>query len=252
MSTNPPHRRLLRCPSTNAAMYQWIAEEADLPEGALLSTREQTAGRGQAGNSWHSEPGANITLSLLLRPSYLAPKDQFVLSRLVAVALLLAIRPYTRAIKGLGVPSVKWPNDLYFADRKMAGVLIESNLTQGQIDYSIVGIGLNVNERQAPEHLPKFCSLTMITGQKHDTDLIAQRIVDYCLWLNKRLADGQTRIVEDFYQAHMYRRQGIHPFSDAEGGFLAAIDRITPQGELILKLSDGSLRGYRPKEIVFE
>ncbi len=233
-------------------MYQWLSQEPSLAEGSVLSTREQSAGRGQAGNSWHSEPGANMTLSILLRPSYLPAKEQFALSRMVAVALLLAIRPYTKAQQNSGVLSLKWPNDLYFADRKMAGVLIESDLMQGQIEYSIVGIGLNVNERNAPAHLPKFCSLYMITGQEYDTDQIARRIVDYCLWLNKRLANGQSRIVEDFYHAHLYRRQGIHPFSDAEGSFLAAIDRISPQGELILKLADGSLRGYRPKEIVFE
>ncbi|MDE6431375.1 MAG: biotin--[acetyl-CoA-carboxylase] ligase, partial [Duncaniella sp.] len=120
-----------------------------------VSARRQTAGRGQRGNSWESAPGKNITMSILLRPEGLHPSRQFVISRAVSLAITGVLRRYMPA----SAVRVKWPNDIYVDDRKICGILIENVISSASIRQSVVGIGINVNQRRFLSDAPNPVSM---------------------------------------------------------------------------------------------
>ncbi|MDE5927427.1 MAG: biotin--[acetyl-CoA-carboxylase] ligase, partial [Duncaniella sp.] len=130
---------------------------ADAPHGTVVMAREQTAGRGQRGNSWEAEPGCNITLSLLLRPEGLHPARQFVISQAVSLAIADLVSHFVAA-----PVSIKWPNDIYVDDRKICGILIENTITGTSIDRTIVGIGLNVNQTEFRSDAPNPVSMRQL------------------------------------------------------------------------------------------
>ena len=128
--------------------------------GAVIATREQTAGRGQRGNSWEAEPGKNLTFSMLLRPRGLHAARQFELSMVVSLAIADAID----ALLPQGVrTAVKWPNDIYIGMEKVCGILIENRLAGPFIEYSVAGIGININQRRFLSDAPNPTSAVVRT-----------------------------------------------------------------------------------------
>ena len=125
--------------STNDYLSQ-LCKNNETKEFYTVWAERQTAGRGQRGNSWESEPGKNLTFSIVLYPTVLKARQQFYLSMLVSTAVVYALNNYTKGF------SVKWPNDIYWNDKKIAGILIENELEGNYVMQSIVGIGLNVNQ----------------------------------------------------------------------------------------------------------
>ncbi|WP_442589649.1 biotin--[acetyl-CoA-carboxylase] ligase [Pedobacter sp. AW31-3R] len=123
-----------------------LSNSEPLPEGTVIMAEDQFAGRGQQDNIWHSEPGKNLTFSLLLQPGFLIPDEQFKLNMAISVALHEALKGLT----GEGL-SVKWPNDIYFRDKKIGGILIENIISGRKIKNSVVGIGINVNQQHFKE-----------------------------------------------------------------------------------------------------
>ncbi len=148
--------------STNSLMASQVAS---LPHGAVIAARRQTAGRGQRGNSWESEPYANLTFSMLLRPRTILAVNQFELSMIVALSVCDALRAAT----GID-PMVKWPNDIYVGDKKICGILIENSLEGRRIGRSIAGIGINVNQERFISDAPNPVSLINLTGRRYDLD----------------------------------------------------------------------------------
>ncbi|HZX59878.1 MAG TPA: biotin--[acetyl-CoA-carboxylase] ligase, partial [Mucilaginibacter sp.] len=125
-----------------------MSNSKPLPDGTVIMADDQHAGRGQQNNRWHSEPGKNLTFSLLLRPSFLSVTRQFDLTRAVSMGIIEALRPF------LGEKlKIKWPNDIYYEDRKMGGILIENTLQSNQIKNSVIGIGLNINQEAFPAEI---------------------------------------------------------------------------------------------------
>ena len=122
----------------------WLADNvAELAGGVAVMARDQSAGRGQRGTSWESAPGKNLTLSLLLKPEGVPAAKSFILSEAVAVAVAETVEAIVPDVN----VSIKWPNDIYVGDLKLGGVLIENSLSASDIDHSIVGLGLNINQR---------------------------------------------------------------------------------------------------------
>ena len=138
---------LQQCDSTNTEMKRIIESGRFLPSGSTVRAIAQTAGRGQRGNSWEAEPGKNLTFSILLRPGGLLPRHHFLVSEAIAIATASFLAgiigdSYKDTVK------IKWPNDIYFGDRKIAGILIENSLgMSGQILQTIAGIGININQQ---------------------------------------------------------------------------------------------------------
>ncbi len=146
--------------STNSYLAE-IADDA--PHGTVVAARAQTAGRGQRGNSWEAEPGKNLTFSLLLRPDAVDAVDQFRISEAVSLGVVDALRSEVHLPERI---AVKWPNDIYFDNRKICGILIENSLMGRSIKHSIAGIGINVNQREFRSDAPNPVSLWQITGRE--------------------------------------------------------------------------------------
>ena len=240
--------RLDEVDSTN----RWLRENAADGEAVTVCVADfQTAGRGCGTNSWESERGKNLLFSMLIHPDGIAANRQFHVSMAAALAVCDALRDF-----GIGDTCVKWPNDIYWRDRKLCGMLIENRLSDTTIRDSIVGIGLNVNQTefqfpQLPDYDPKTdptpVSMRQILGRDIDRDEVLRSIVSH-LKICACMAD-YTRMR---YNALLYRRDGQpHPFRDKDGDFLAEVLEVDEQGKLLLKKSDGQVVSYHFKEVVF-
>jgi BirA family biotin operon repressor/biotin-[acetyl-CoA-carboxylase] ligase len=132
--------KLTSCHSTNETASALLAE-GHLPQGSVIITDHQTKGKGQRGNSWESEPGKNLTCSIILKPRFLPVQKQFELTVVTSLAVVSTLEEL-----GLPLGQVKWPNDIYYGDAKIAGILIENTVRANQLEHAVVGIGLNVNQ----------------------------------------------------------------------------------------------------------
>lgn len=208
-----------------------------LPHGAALMARRQTAGRGQRGNSWESEPGANVTMSILLRDLQdVAPQRQFVISEAVALAVADTVARYLPADM-IDRVAVKWPNDIYVDDKKIAGILIECGICAGAITHAIVGIGLNVNQLTFVSDAPNPIALrNLIPGHPLlDTDEIAATLRDLII---RSLTPGfDPGEIHSRYLGRLWRRSGIHSWRRRSDGvtFKATIAGVSPDGFLSLR-----------------
>lgn len=234
-------------PSTNTLMAQ-MDSQSPLPHATIVRALVQTAGRGQRGNSWESEPGQNLTFSMLLRPAGVDAAAQFFISEAVALGVADTIAELLADCPEAGEVAVKWPNDIYVADRKICGILIENTLTGRTIDRSIAGIGLNVNQQLFVSDAPNPVSLTQITGRRHELRPLLETI-GAAIEANIAAPPAQ---IHGRYLARLWRREGMHPYTIAATGarVMARIAGIEPTGRIILAHSDGTTAPYAFKEII--
>ena len=240
----PHYIKVSQTASTNTYLSRLAAT---LPGGTVIYTPSQTAGRGQKGNSWESEDGKNLTFSLLLKRPPVKARDQFYLSEAAALAVVEAL---TEAA-GEGF-TVKWPNDVYWQDKKVCGMLIENSLNGTDIATCIVGIGINVNQERFLSDAPNPVSLINITGHEHDLDALLRRVCSRIEELVGSLGEDKARA--DLHQRYMealYRNDGQqHPYEDAAGNrFMASVADIAPDGTLTLLHEDGTPHNYLFKEV---
>lgn len=233
MTKNIPGRSILKvidsCTSTSAEI------DRTAPHGFALMAREQTAGRGQRGNSWEAEPDMNITLSVMLRPENLPAARQFEISEAVALAVADTVEAM-----GIGNVAVKWPNDIYVGDRKIAGILIENALSGSLISRSIAGIGLNVNQTEFRSDAPNPVSARQLTGRNYDIQKIAAEMVH-------RILDRLNRDNHAEYRRRLWRGTGLWPWRTPDGTeFRAEIIDVDPTGMLYLS---GQPRPFAFKEV---
>lgn len=209
----------------------------------------QTAGRGQKGNTWESEQGKNLLFSILAHPHNIKVRDQFYISEAIALAVSDSVidaagpeyAPYF---------SVKWSNDIYYKDYKMAGILIENTLQGDRIMDTVVGVGLDVNQEMFLSDAPNPVSLKNITGKDYDRDKLLADIIDRFIGYME-LSEQQRHKVDKLYRERLYRREGYHKFRDANGCFEACIEGIQPNGCLMLQTIDGEHRVYEFKQVQF-
>ena len=221
--------------STNSYLKNRLSEEK-LPNGTLVVADYQIKGRGQKGNSWYSSEAKNLLFSLLVYPDQILAKEQFVLSQVASLAIKRVMNSYADNF------SIKWPNDIYWNDRKIAGILIENNLEDEYIQSSIIGIGLNINEDEFPGNLPNPVSLKQIIGQDSDRKQLMYVVMQEFQALFNCLAAGEKEKIEEEYLQSLYRANGYYPYKDINGEFMAKIEGILPSGHLLL-------RPYEDKEI---
>lgn len=246
--THISYIRLDTADSTNSR----LAAMTEAPHATVLCAREQTAGRGQRGNTWEAEPGRNLTLSMLLRPDSLEAHSQFAVSEAVALGVALTLDRYL----GADTPTaIKWPNDIYVGDRKICGILIENTLAGRRIERSIAGIGLNVNQKRFVSDAPNPVSMAQIAGHEFPLDQVMTTLCsEIAALFDRHIASGCLESLHELYIARLWRREGLHPYRDTATGerFLAAIDSIGPMGHLTLRDASGSLRTFAFKEVKSE
>ena len=215
--------------------------------GDVVVALEQTAGRGQRGNKWDSEPGKNLTLSLVWKPEFLATKEQFLLSEAVALALVDALKTYDIEA------TIKWTNDIYVGDDKICGILIEHDLgSEGKLSRTIVGIGLNINQREFAEWVPNPTSIALLTGKEYNINEVFEKLYDALEHRYKMLESEPEKLQSD-YHSLLYRRGEEHTYKLPSGEeFSATLEGVKPTGELALRhSSNGELHHYLFKEVEF-
>ncbi|MFC7666310.1 biotin--[acetyl-CoA-carboxylase] ligase [Hymenobacter humi] len=194
------------CASTNTEAQALIVQNR-ASDGCTIITDFQTAGRGQRGNQWEAAPAENLMLSVVWKPTFLAAAEQFQLSQAVA----LGVHDWAAALLGPNAKlKLKWPNDLYYGDQKLGGILIENSLSGPKIQSSVVGIGLNINQQHFA--LPTATSMAQLTGRAYDRAVLAARLLECLEGRYLQLRAGQVgRLRRDYLQA-LYRYQETHSF----------------------------------------
>jgi BirA family biotin operon repressor/biotin-[acetyl-CoA-carboxylase] ligase len=228
-------------PSSNSEAIRLASSGA--PEGTVVVCREQTAGRGQRNNRWVSAPDENLTMSLILRPDGMATDKLFLLSKAFSLAVV-------RSLNSFGIDaSIKWPNDIYVGTRKIAGILIEHSFLGNALAFSVIGLGLNVNQVSFPPMDVVPASIATETGNgHHDINKILSSTLDNFLALYK--SDRET--VHSGYMEKLYRRKGCFPYRTKNGETLiAGIHNVADSGELILKDKNGEFSSFLFKEITY-
>lgn len=230
------------CDSTNTVLAS-LVETNGLDEGSVVITENQTKGRGQAGNQWMTEPGANLTLSILLKPIFLEPGRQFFLNMVVGLAVCDAIK----AVAGLPA-LLKWPNDVLIHDQKVCGILIENQLHGQQFVQAVVGIGLNVNQE-------KFAwagatSLKALAGHGFDKSDTLTVLMEQLELRYNQLRRGEGRLLTEQYHEFLYRRAEQHLFEENGKEFSGVITGVDEIGRLCIDTDKGQ-RKFNFKEVSF-
>ena len=178
--------------STNAYLQRQQSEH-DI-RNWVVSADEQTAGKGMGSNGWESEVGKNLTFSLALGMGFLPAERQFLLSEAVALGIIEVLDTLLPSEK----LSIKWPNDIYFENRKLAGILINSTIKANMMDVSIIGIGLNVNQMKFQDWPTHPISLKMVTGKEYDLKPLLEQIAERILIKVQQLKSSPTSIEKDY------------------------------------------------------
>jgi len=196
--------------STNRFAANLLKEETP-EEGTVIQAAFQTAGRGQRGNSWYSSKGENLLFSIVFYPDFLFGDQQFYLSKMISVGLFRFFNSFCNDVK------IKWPNDIYFQNKKIGGILIENSLQGSEISHSIVGVGLNINQQIFPDQIPNPISLFQITNKKYDLQELLQQAVHHIFRTYEELAEGNFAAINNAYIDALFRFQEIANFKTPEG-----------------------------------
>lgn len=232
------------CHSTNTEATLLIRSQKAV-NGLIVITNEQTAGRGQQGNVWHSEANSNLTFSVILFPSYLHIKDSFYLNIVASLAIAKTLEHFLpkKIIK------VKWPNDIYVNNRKICGILIENSLRGEQIHSIVLGIGLNVN--QETFELPTATSLFQESGHAFSLQEILETLCENIEKYYLDVQEGLQKHLFGLYESKLYALDLLHAYQDADGDFMGYIRGIEENGTLRIEKESGSTNNYQFKEVRF-
>ena len=238
------------CPSTNSLAFSEALNE-DLPEGFAWIAGHQTAGRGQRGNTWNAEPNQNLTLSYLLRPPHQLVEKQFFLSKAIANGILSGLEAWSRATQGENFNfEIKWPNDIYLDGVKMGGILIENNFQAGQWSFSIIGIGLNINQKQFENIRGTSLRTYLQLNEEIPLDEIYAHISlgieeSYSLFTNI-----QFQKIDEIYHERLFRRAQWAQYEASNEKFEGKIIGVNEQGLLEIE-KEFTVESYDLKEISF-
>ncbi|WP_114778392.1 biotin--[acetyl-CoA-carboxylase] ligase [Botryobacter ruber] len=233
---------LPECESTNAEA-QLLLNKNEATEGCVVLTAKQTKGRGQRGNSWEAAPGKNITLSVILSPSFLAVRHQFYLNIAVALGVLDLLHEL-----GLATATIKWPNDLFVEDKKLGGILIENTINSLCLQHSIIGIGLNVNQLRFS--YPAATSIASVLQQELDVQVLVKRLLELLEKRYLQLRAGQHDRLKYAYLQRLFRFQERHLFEVAGKQVAGQIIGVRETGELAVEMEQ-KLHYFGFKEIKY-
>ena len=221
------------CPSTNSEAHQLLRENR-ASEGCTVITDHQTAGRGQRGNQWEAAAGENLTLSVVWLPTFLEASQQFLLSQAVALGVYDWAQTLLQATPQL---RLKWPNDLYFGNKKLGGILIENSLSGAKIQSSIVGIGLNINQQHFA--VPTATSLAAVTGHAFRREVLAASLLECLEQRYLQLRAGRVSSLQRDYLAVLYRYGEWHDYEVAGQRVRGRLAGVGTDGRLAVELAQG-------------
>jgi len=234
--------------STNRDLARMEGEAAaggePLPEFFTVAADFQESGRGQGSNRWFSDAGENILCSTLFRPPVPAAQ-QFLFNQYFALSVRKFLLRYVPEVQ------IKWPNDIYVGDKKIAGIVIEHSVVGERISRTIAGIGLNVNQERFPSPLPNPTSVLLETGVRHDVAALTAELVAVCAAEYGRLCEENADVLQSEYLACLYQRDEFCSYLIGDERVTARIDGVDAYGRLLLSDKNGTCRCCGMKEIAF-
>lgn len=240
--------------STNARALEYI-RSGSTPEGTVFVANHQLAGRGQGGKTWFNSPGKSILLSAVFYPVFLPPAKHFRLTQAFSLAVLDLLTPIIRDTKNPGTEiftKIKWPNDIYVKEKKIAGILLQSGISGSRFNFCVVGIGLNVLEENFPVELPNPTSLLLETGKRFSLEVLTEGL---CQAIENRylaLKGGADTTLQESYRQQLYLRDEWATFADKGGNqFEGLIRHVTSEGMLSMELKNGTTRTFLHGEVSY-
>jgi BirA family biotin operon repressor/biotin-[acetyl-CoA-carboxylase] ligase len=223
----------------------WLATHTAGHDCAVW-TDYQTAGRGCGTNKWESERAKNLLFSVMIHPAGLQARSQYAISMAVSLAFLDVL-----TARGISDLSIKWPNDIYWRDRKLCGILIENKLSGTEVRQSIIGAGLNVNQTVFVSDAPNPVSMKQILGMDTPREQLLTDLLSAFDGRLKLISGGEAarQQLHTDYLSSLYRREGYHAYRDANGCFEARIVSVEESGYLLLQDREGRERRYGFKEV---
>lgn len=218
---------------------------SDTPEGSIVIANFQTQGRGQGNNTWESETGKNLTFSILLRPHFLKASSQFYISKVISLALADFLSLFVDNVY------IKWPNDIYVGNRKIGGILIENAIEGQYISQSIVGIGLNINQKVYSSNTTNPISLSQVTNQEYDIEDILDTLKEIIEYRYRLLKDKEYKTIDENYTDFLYQFEKMAMYKTDKETFKGIIKGVESTGELIILDEKGVYRNFFNKEINF-
>ena len=235
---------LSRTDSTNNYASRQLMTKR-LPEGIVYTTDAQEKGRGQVNQHWESEPGKNLTVSVVVYPEFVPILSQFLISKAVALAVSDFVKAYVDDVY------IKWPNDIYVGRKKIAGILIENSLREGKIASTVVGIGLNINQRIFISGAPNPVSLALLTDKEFELgdclEELCDRLDDWYL----RLKTGDIQKINKAYEERLFRVNEWAAYRAGENVFEGKITGVDEIGRLVIEKRDGTKQQFHLKEVEF-
>jgi len=222
-----------------------ILKNQSPPEGTIIYTNFQTAGRGHGNNSWESEENKNLLISLILYPNIISPIDQFIISKTISLGICDFLNQYIDNI------FIKWPNDIYVNNDKIAGILIEASVIENKLQNMIAGIGLNINQKQFSGNSPNPVSLGIITGKVYNIEEALFSLANYLDLRYEQLLSGNRTLINEEYLRNLYRYNCWALYSDSTGVFEGRILSADLPGHLGIEDRSGKIREFSFKEVRF-
>lgn len=220
-----------------------LTNEKKLPEGTVVTAANQTKGRGQAGNSWLVAPDKNCTFSILLHPTFLPIDKQFYLN----MAVSLGIKDACEYLLG-DTLHIKWPNDIFYIEKKIAGILIENTIQGSKIVNAVVGIGLNVNQLDFAGI--NATSLSIAANSDFELKEVETVVFSHIEKYYAQLRLGHFNFLEKAYITSLFRYQQTHEFMTEKKKIRGQIIGVSKDGKLLIESEDKVLK-FGLKEIVF-
>jgi BirA family biotin operon repressor/biotin-[acetyl-CoA-carboxylase] ligase len=223
-----------------------LLKNVNTPEGTVVYTDHQTNGRGQRGSTWMADSAMNLTISLILKPQFLTALNSFYLSKITALALYDVLAEIT-TLSQFDI-KIKWPNDILVNKQKIAGILIENSFKDETVQWSVIGIGLNVNQAMFDGPFTAT-SLKLLTGSEFNRDEVMQRIFIFLEKWYLALRSGKLELIDSAYTDRLLGFNNVMDYESGLEKFRARIKGVDAQGFLELELDDKSKRKFDFKEV---
>jgi len=230
------------CHSTNSLASE-LASQSILSEGTIIITSNQTVGRGQRGNTWETASGMNLTFSILLKPVFLSVKNQFYLTMSTSLAVVDFLK--TQLVNEI---KIKWPNDILVAEKKICGVLIENSIQREIIQQSIVGIGLNINQKNFTA--ATAISLAVVANKSFELNEALNSLLEHFEKRYLQLRARKFAEIKKEYLENLFGLGELRPFISNEKKVEGIIEDVNENGELVVSVND-ERKKYSLKEISF-
>lgn len=222
-----------------------LQREEDQPNFCTVVCNYQTNGKGQKGNYWESEQGKNLIISMIWKPDNLDAGDQFIISRAVSLAVADFVGHFVSPCH------IKWPNDIYVGTGKIAGILIENVLTRSNIDHSVIGVGININQTTFLPQTPNPVSLSTLTGQEYELEALLPHLLDSLISYLSKIGTSAAESLDNQYVSRLYRFHEPARYQTAENEFTGRIVGVDHFGQLMVEDESGIIQLFDFKEITF-